>query len=416
MSPKVPEINIPIISGIILMMGGFAMGLTLAYSSPTLDEIQTQFKLSSMGRSMFVACSPLAGFVGSPLISILVINRYGKNVAGVIAGFIGAFAYIGMGLSQVTWLLFLMRVLTGMSNLGFYSAICPVYLAEIAPEGKSGFYGFLNQVGLCLGFLFSTIFGFFAKRSLLAYICSIPSFIFMIGIIFIPSKDNQAKIKTKFSLIFKYKKKLVIAFFCMFFLQFSGLNAILGNLQPIIESSKVGMESKYVALIANIVQVIATFVATFLIDKLGYRLCWIVSTIGQFIAFLLLFFQQQFTLAGAMFMVGLFLEQFAYGIGTGPIPFSYVSQIFNSEVRSIASSLATACSWLLSAIVCFLWPVLEDAMNNYSYIFFAVLLLASAIFGFFAIVNTKKDDESSSSSESITRRLSKRTEDDDYQI
>lgn len=35
--------------------------------------------------------------------------------------------------------------------MGVYSSISPMYLVEIAPEGTSGFFDSLNQIGIVIG-------------------------------------------------------------------------------------------------------------------------------------------------------------------------------------------------------------------------------------------------------------------------
>ena len=402
---KIPQIRIPIVCGIILLFGGFSIGLTLSYSSPTIDALTAKFNFSSFEKNCFICISSFVGFIAA-IVAAVVIKYTGKKLINIISGFIGGMTFLILGFANAKWLVFFARALNG-ATLGLYSAGCPSFLAEIAPEGKSGFYGFLNQCGICFGFLFATVFGLFDDYQLCSYLCSIPSFIIMIGIIFVPEKKQVGGKSSKFTKLFKYKSELLIAMITLFFLQFSGINAILGNLQSIIEKTNIKIKSKYVALIANAVQIVATIIATFLIDFFGYTVCWVFSTIGQMIAFLLLFFHQEYDLPSGVFMLGLFLEQFTYGVGTGPIPFAFAAEIMKPSIRAAGCSLSIAVSWFFAGLVCIVWPTLQSAMKNYSYIFFGVISLLAAIFGFFKVRKVNVDD-SSSSSDQMSRRLSKR--------
>lgn len=366
------------------------MGLTLAYSSPTIDDIQKKFGLSSTLRTTFICISLAAGCV-SGLIANAALKRWGKRSLGLVAGLIGGVSFVGLGAAGAKWLLFLMRVLNGAS-IGFFAAVCPPFLTEVAPPGQTGLYGFLTQIGCALGFCLATVFGFVENYRLCSYLCSIPSFLLALGILFVPEQGKAPEQKAKFTKLFKYKKELLIAIITMLLQQFSGINAILGNLQPIISKTRIGMKPKYVALIANVTQIAATVISMFLIDSLGYMICWVTSTIGQMLAFIFMFIDQDYERTGKLFMAGLIIEQFSYGVGTGPIPFSFASEIFVPDVREYGCSISTASTWLLAAVVCLLWPVLEDAMNHYYHLFFAAISLLAAVFGFFFIKKISYDE------------------------
>ncbi|OHT03359.1 major facilitator superfamily transporter [Tritrichomonas foetus] len=404
---NIPKISIPIISGLLLMMGGISTGLTLAYPSPASSDLIAKFDLSSIQNTMFNVSGLLAALAGAVVINII-IPIIGKNSALLLTAFINFGSFLGIGLSNSMWLIFFMRCLNGMT-LGCFSTICPVYLCEIAPEEKINSYGFLNQIGLSIGFLLPSLFGFFSDYSQNALLCMIPSVILFLGCIFIPSIKQQEAVKVSPLNVFKFPKEFIIAVLLMFFLQFSGINALLSNLETIITNSKIDMNTSLVAVIANIVQICSTIFASFLVDRFGNKICWIVSTAGQAIAFILLCLQQKLNLPGPVFLVGLFLEQLTYGIGTGPIPFSLTSQLFPVEVKPSAMGICTGISWAFSAIICFLWPVMEDGMGlGYSFLFFACVSLLAVLFGVFLIQSKPcKDVDTSSSVESIERRLSK---------
>lgn len=406
----ISQIKVPLVCGIILAFGGISIGLTLSYSSPTIDSFTKLFDFSSFDKNCFICISSFVGCIAAILASFGV-KKIGKKIIIMISGFVGGLTFLILGFTRAKWLAFLARSLNG-ATLGLYSATVPAFLSEIAPPGKSGFYGFLNQCGICLGFCLATVFGMFDDYKLCSYLCSIPSFIIMIGIIWVPEKMYVKSKSSSFLKIFKYKKEVIIAVITMFFLQFSGINAILGNLQSIISKTNISLESKYVALIANIVQIIATIIATFLIDYFGYKKCWIFSTLGQLVSFLLLFFHQEYNLTYIVFMIGLYLEQFTYGVGTGPIPFSFTAEIMKPSVRDYCCSFSTATSWFFAGLVCIVWPTLESCMKNYSYVFFAVISFLAAVFGYFKIDKVDTDD-SSSESDPMSRRLSKRNDEDE---
>ena len=391
------------------MMGGISTGLTLAYPSPTSAEITDKFHLSSIQNTMFNVCGYIAAVFGGVLIN-LILPKIGKNYCLLISTFISFGSFLGIAFANSLWLIFLMRSINGMT-LGFFSTICPVYLREIAPPEKVNSYGFFNQIGLSIGFLFPSIFGFFANYSFTALLCMIPSVILFCGCLFIPSANIESPVKVSPLKVFSYPKECITAFLLMFFLQFSGINALLSNLETIIHNSNIDMNTSLIAVIANLVQIGSTIISAFIVDRLGYKICWSISTSGQAVAFLLLCIQQKLNLPGPLFMVGLFLEQLTYGVGTGPVPFALTSQLFHVEISPSAMAIATGLSWGLSAVICFLWPVMEDGMGlGYAFLFFCVISILAFVFGIFMIPSKNKsdsEDSSSTSEESMTRRLSK---------
>ena len=349
---NIPQIKTPLISGLILLVGGISVGMTLDYTSPTYSQLQEEFSLSELYMTIFNISSLLAAFCGGLIMHFLV-DFLGNRNCFIISGLIAGLSYLLLGISTHTWSLYLFRTVTGFT-IGFFSTIVPVYLSEIAPEGATSLYGFFIQIGISFGFLIPTVVNVFTKWRQLTFICSAPGLICFLFGPFLPVKkpayDTTKTVHASFCTVFKYSRELVISFFLMFFLQFSGINALLSNLNNIITSAKISMSTNLIATLANIVQIISTIIASNIVDRLGSKICWLASSFGQFIAFILLFLQQLLKLPAIVFIIGLLLEQLSYGIGTGPIPFAYTASLFKVEVQSSAMACTSGYSWILSVI------------------------------------------------------------------
>ncbi|EAY20746.1 major facilitator superfamily protein [Trichomonas vaginalis G3] len=360
-------------------MGGINMGLGLVYSSFTLTPITDRFGLTKTESTMFNVVGYLCAMIGSIFITPFV-NRFGKRWTGFCVAIYGIIVWIVLGLSQNKPMVFVFRGLTGMT-IGLYSTITPSFIAEVAPAGKKNLFGFMNQIGFAIGFLTVTILGALISWRYTSIICCFPSVIIACGILFIPEQENKA-IKVSIGQVCKYKKELLIAFLCMFFLQFSGINAVMSNMQIIITNAKINISTSVVGILTNIVQLIATCISAVVVDKLGTIACWITSASGQLIAFLLLCLHQKCALPSWVFMIGLFLEQLSYGIGTGPIPFATASNIFRVELRATAMSISGAENWGLGTLVVLIWPYLESGLTlGYAFLFFLGIQILSIIFG-----------------------------------
>lgn len=86
------------------------------------------------------------------------------------------------------------------------------------------------------------------------------------------SQNTRAALKRKSS-----KKAMIISFGLMFFQQLSGINAVIFYTTTIFLDAKIELKSEYATIIVGLVQVVATFVATLTLDKLGRRMLLLVS-------------------------------------------------------------------------------------------------------------------------------------------
>ncbi|EAY05118.1 major facilitator superfamily protein [Trichomonas vaginalis G3] len=412
--PQIPKISNPYVCGILLTMGGVDMGFGLVYTSFTLTAISNKFDMNKLQSTWFTCIGLLAAMVAALIINPFV-NRYGKRWTGFITAIYGVFAWVILGLSTNKAMVFVFRALSGMT-VGFYSTICPTFIAEVAPVERKFLFGFMNQIGIAIGFLIVTVLGIYVSWQAVSIICAFPSFILACSFLFIPEPEIAA-VTVSCSHLLKFKKELFIAFLCMFFLQFSGINAVMSNMQIIITNAKLTISTSLIGILTNVIQLISTILSAIVVDKLGHRICWIISSLGQLISFVLLCLHQKVNLPSWVFMIGLFLEQLTYGIGTGPIPFAAAANLFRVELCANAMAVSTAENWLLSTIVCLIWPYLESGLTlGYAFLFFVGIQVLAIIFGVIVFKpkgkeETKDDDVSSSSqeneeAENMSRRLS----------
>ena len=410
MGITLPQISNPYINGALLAMGGVDIGFGLVYASFTLTAITNEFSLSETESIWFNVGGILAAMIGALAINPLV-SAYGKKYCLFGSAIYGTIVWILLGASSNKIMTFIFRILTG-TTIGLYSTICPTFISECAPLEKKYLFGFMNQIGIAIGFLVVTVLGIAVSWHITSYICSIPSIILALTTMFIPEQQTTL-VKASFSHLLSFKKQLFVAFLLMFFLQFSGINAVMSNMQIILDKANLTISSSLIGVLTNVVQLLATIVAAMVVDKLGNRMCWNISAAGQLIAFVFLCLHQKVNLPSWIFMVALFLEQLTYGIGTGPIPFAASAELFRVELRSQAMAVSTAENWLLSAIVCLIWPYLEKAFTlGYAFLFFVVIQVLSIIFGTVVFKPTPEDADNENDSseddetENISRRLS----------
>ncbi|EAY08482.1 major facilitator superfamily protein [Trichomonas vaginalis G3] len=280
------------------------------------------------------------------------------------------------------------------SSIGLYTTFVSPFLAEIAPDNKKYFFGFINQIANAIGFLTVTIIGAqlnnFRK---VAFICSVPNIVLCIGILFIPEKPQSTQRATVCATC-KYHKELFIAFLFMFFLQFSGIQPVMSNLGEILNRANLGDKGHKMGIYATATQLVTTLIFAFIVDKVGNFIMWEISAAGEMIAFVLMCCHQKLNLPTWVFLLGLFLHMLSYGMGNGPIPFARATVLLEPQFRSTAMAIIVAINWALTAGINAIWPTLQEKMSlGFAFLFFACIMVLSLIFGFIVVRNLDLRDK-----------------------
>ncbi|RVW51831.1 Sugar transporter ERD6-like 6 [Vitis vinifera] len=109
----------------------------------------------------------------------------------------------------------------------------------------------------------------------------------------------------------------------------------------------------------GVIQVIATGVTTWLVDKAGRRLLLIVSSSGMTLSLLLVsvaFYLKDvisedsrfYSILGILSLVGLVALVITFSLGVGAIPWVIMSEILPVSIKGLAGSIATLANWLTS--------------------------------------------------------------------
>lgn len=150
---------------------------------------------------------------------------------------------------------------------------------------------------------------------------------------------------------------LVISMGLMFFQQVSGINAVIFYTNDIFGAANTGIKPELATIIIGVMQVIATFVATVIVDRAGRRILLLISDSVMAICTLVLgiyFYVQEndadgTKLAGWGWLPILALCVFivSFSLGFGPAPWILVGELFAPDVKGLAASLNGTFNWLL---------------------------------------------------------------------
>ena len=397
---------------LVLCFGAMSVGFVLAYFSPAKESLETDFGFSSFQLSAFNAIPPISAIIGSPLINVLV-KRFGRKIPTIIvqAGIVVGWILVIATQKSYFWLSFIGRVISGIS-IGGISGIVPIYINELAPEDSKNAYGVLNQLFVSIGTVFCYTFGFTKHWRYIASLSLIPCVIFFIFIWFCPEsplvnqlKNEQQGNQSKESI---FQKKFIIpmltAAFAVIFQQFSGINALLTNLQPIFRDSNIPLSPTVASIIVGAAQVVATASASFITSYFGNKVCWIISAAGQALFLMLAWANEQFSLSTTIPVICLFFDVLMFGVGLGPIPWYVVVLVFPPDLCSLASSLTQGFNYILCSITMFTFdPMVQSMKIGWVYFFYSIVMIFGVIYGAILVPSGKDEKSEDSSNQAIQR-------------
>lgn len=428
--------------------GALAAGTLLGWTSPTQLMIvdrpnetdfvgQYGFSIDDESWSWVGSSTTLGGAAVCVLIGTI-INMFGRKLTmlGLVVPFV-------IGWSLVTWassvtMLLIGRVLLGISG-GAFCVTAPTYTGEIAQKEIRGSLGSYFQLMLTVGILFVYVLGSGVNLFTLNIVCLVIPLVFGAVFVFMPEtplylisrgRDEDAikslrwlrgngydyseelaelqaehaeKVAAKTSLMSALMRKasvkaLGISFGLMFFQQMSGINAVIFYTGDIFKDANTGIEPSVATIIVGVMQVIATFIASLVVDKLGRRILLLMSISVMAICTILLgvfFFLKQGDPAsveslGWLPIVSLSLFIVMFSLGFGPIPWMMIGELFAPDAKGVAASMAGAFNWVLAFVVTKTFGNIRDAIGaGETFFLFSGMSIIGVVFVFFAVPETK---------------------------
>ncbi|XP_042206691.1 facilitated trehalose transporter Tret1-like isoform X4 [Homarus americanus] len=331
------------------------------------------------------------------------------------------------------------RLLIGLCT-GVTCIAVPTYIGEFSSPDIRGALGSCFQLMAVGGIEFAYVFGIVMSTWRgLAGICAIPPIIYLTLLLFVKEspiyllskgKEREARealqyfrgknynIEAEMKLMRKTQddaqqnkaslrdlktpyilKPLLISCTLMVFQQLSGINAVLFNLDKIFKGSGSTLATDIGPIIVGAVLVSATVIASVLMDKAGRKILLVVSAAVMCLSLVALdiFFyamQQDEVWAADKLswlpLTSLIVFVTAFSVGSGPIPWLMMGELFSLNVRESASGLATMVNWSTSFLVTLVFQPLQVAIGPYGvYWFFAGCCVINFIFCILVVPETK---------------------------
>lgn len=183
----------------------------------------------------------------------------------------------------------------------------------------------------------------------------------------------------------------------MMFQQVSGINAIIFYTMAIFKSAGSTMDPSLCTIIVGVVQVLMTFGSTLLIEKAGRRILLLQSSIvmGICLTIVGIFYHlkeggSDVSSIGWLPLVAVVLYIVSFSLGFGPIPWMMMGELFASDVKGIASSIAVMFNWTLVFIVTKTFGLMNEGLGgDVTFWIFAACMVAGTLFVAIFVPETK---------------------------
>jgi MFS family permease len=379
-----------------LSVGTLSVGFTLSFYAAAYKSLVPAFKLETdWDRTLFNSLTPIAAIFGSIGAHVSMAN-WGRKVPCAIASCVVVLGWVLLLVTKpsYSWLGFVSRFVMGL-GAGAISTVTPVYIAEISPTEVRGSYGVMSQLATSAAAMIAYFLGIWLGWAPIAGICLGAPAVLLAMIKWIPESPAVARMDRTEAMaresVFqcRFLKSIGIAFLLVAFQQFSGINALGTNLTPIFQASNVKLDPSVSSTIVGSAQVITVAMSTPLVERLGRRVTWMMSSIGQALFLLVLWANEVWISSNILPIVLLFLDVLFFGIGLGPLPWFVVPELFPDGARSGAMGMIQGVNWGLAALMIFVFESMQKAMTlGWVYFFYGVVMICSFVFGLFALPET----------------------------
>ncbi len=444
------ERNTLYITGITLVatLGGLLFGYDTAVISGAEKSVQayliTSLGLGSLAHGATIS-SALIGCIIGGVISGYLAWKLGRKKSLMLAAFLFFLSALGSGYPEFLFfqkgepslsLLYMFnfyRVIGGI-GVGLASAICPMYIGEVAPADIRGRLVSINQFAIIFGMLvvYFVNWGIAAGKPI-EYINetgwrlmfaseAIPALIFGLLLFFVPEtprylaltnhNDQALSILTKINgaqqakviyadikksveaaseKLFAYGKVvIIIGILLSVFQQFVGINVALYYAPRIFESMGAAKDASMLqTVVMGLVNVIFTVLAIVTVDKYGRKILLMIGSVGMAVGMFAIGALSFMKVIGIGTLVFIIIYTASFMMSWGPICWVLISEIFPNKIRGRAIAIAVAAQWAANYLISSTYPAMMEFSGGMTYSFYGLMSVLSFIFVWKMVPETK---------------------------
>ena len=433
---------------LVATLGGLLFGYDTAVISGAEKSIQA-YLIDGLGLSALAhgatTSSALIGCIIGGAISGFLALRLGRRKSLMLAAFLFFLSALGSGYPEFLFfekgkptmellMVFNFYRVIGGIGVGLASAVCPMYIGEIAPANIRGRLVSINQFAIIFGMLVVYFVNWgIANGQTLDWINSvgwrrmflseaIPAGIFGTLLLFVPetprylalkgqddkaldvlSKINglekakevlneiKSTLEQSSGKLFSYGKVvIIIGVLLSVFQQFVGINVALYYAPRIFESMGAAKDASMMqTVVMGLVNVIFTVVAIMTVDKWGRKPLLMVGSLGMAVGMFAIGGLAFMEVIGMSTLVFIIIYTASFMMSWGPICWVLISEIFPNKIRGRAIAIAVAAQWAANYFISSTYPAMMELSNGGTYWFYGVMSLLSFFFVWRMVPETK---------------------------
>ena len=446
------EFNKLYIFGITLVatLGGLLFGYDTAVISGAEKSIQA-YLIEPLGLGAFAhgatVSSALIGCIIGGFLSGFLSSRLGRKKSLLLAALLFFISALGSGFPEtlfftkgepsmsLLWTFNFYRIIGGI-GVGLASAVCPMYIGEIAPAEIRGRLVSFNQFAIIFGMLVVYFVNWgIASGQTIEWINTIgwrymfaseaiPAALFGLLLLLVPEtprylalthqddkalavleKINGSKEKANSILndikgtvsgnvkakLFSYGKKvIIIGILLSVFQQFVGINVALYYAPRIFESMGAAKDASMLqTIIMGLVNVVFTVVAIMTVDKWGRKPLLITGSIGMAVGMFAISALSFNDVIGISTLVFIIIYTASFMMSWGPICWVLIAEIFPNRIRGQAVAIAVAAQWFANYLISSTYPPMMEFSGGMTYAFYGTMAVLSALFVWKMVPETK---------------------------
>ncbi|TDD30900.1 MFS transporter [Nonomuraea terrae] len=427
-------------------IGGFLFGYDSSVINGAVVGIQRHFAVGSFEIGFVVAIALLGSALGAWTGGGLA-DRWGRTRSMQVAALLFAVSSIGQMLPFSVWDLAFWRVVAGFA-IGMASVLGPAYIAEVAPPAFRGRLGSFQQLNIVLGIAVSQLVNYVIARladgdvnnylgPLQAWqwmlgACVVPAGFYLLFALTIPEsprylimsgrtkrarevlaevEPDDVDLDDRISEIQRVLRTervpglrdlrgpalgllpiVWIGIVLSIFQQFVGINVIFYYSSVLWQSVGINQaDSLLISFSSSIINIIGTFIAISLVDKIGRRPLLMIGSAGMAVslATAALAFSASRVVNGAVSLpnpqgaialiaANMFVLFFA--LSWGVVVWVLLGEMFPNRIRAAALGVAAAAQWIANWAITVSFPALADRNLPLTYAGYALFALLSFLF------------------------------------
>jgi len=419
-------------------LGGLLWGFDAIVISGTIPAVTGQFalELKPLVQGLYVSSGLFGAVIGSALAGWLA-DRFGRSRNLVLAAILLWLSAWGSAFAPDISMLIFARWIGGL-GVGISAMICPLYISEISPAHLRGRLVTAFQFAITMGIMLALFSNFgisqwagalrdkvaeggftewflvnetwrtmFATELLPGALFLGLSFLLpesprwlvkagrepqaqrVLRRIFTQGADQELAViretlaaesanRKRFIDLLdpRYRRMLLVAMLLSAFAQLSGINVVFYYGTSLLEDAGFRSDGALSGMaVIGFFNMLFTIVAMIWVDKFGRRLLLQIGTIGAILC--LVGIGASFMRGGDHLLIILmcaFVAFFAFSLG--PIKFIFASEIFPTNIRSHAMSVAILTMWAVDTVVAQFTPALRDSLGPaFTFFLFASFLV-----------------------------------------